>query len=159
MVTGVEIGLGIKALKTAFDIAKEAKDLTDTTAMRSKIIDMQSLIMEAQASAIDAREDHAAQVEKIRGLEAQVANFEAWDDEKARYEMNTPWTGATVYALKKSESRGEPPHWLCANCYQNRKKSILSVMGFAPGPPYGEYFWLCPSCGAKIRINHEIAPQ
>jgi hypothetical protein len=48
MVTGAEFGLGIEALKTAFDIAKEAKNLTDATAIKAKVIEMQGLIRESQ---------------------------------------------------------------------------------------------------------------
>ena len=155
MVTGVEIGLGIKALKTAFDIAKEAKDLTDTTAMRSKIIEMQSLIMDAQASAIDAREGHATQVERIRQLEEEVADLKAWGREKSRYEMKRPWAGATVYALKESESAGEPQHWLCANCYTQGKKSFLNTVGSVGT----DYMWKCPNCTVSFPLRYDLMPK
>ncbi|HTT99231.1 MAG TPA: hypothetical protein VMF58_14365 [Rhizomicrobium sp.] len=155
MITGVEIGLGIKALKTAFDIAKEAKDLTDTTTMRSKIIEMQSLILEAQGTAIEARDAHSEQVDRIRALEAEVADLKAWDNEKARYELKTPHIGATIYALKPDKRDGEPPHWLCPNCYQQRKKRILQ--GTSGG--HGAARWTCPDCKAYVVVSSGVAPQ
>jgi len=155
MITGVEIGLGIKALKTAFDIAKEAKDLTDTTAMRSKIIDMQSLIMEAQGSAIEARDAHSEQVKRIGSLEEEVADLKAWDGEKARYELKNMWKGAFVYALKADAQPPEPPHWLCVNCYQQRKKRLLQIAKWMAGTNH----WMCPDCKGVIGVKDGIAPQ
>lgn len=144
MVTGMEIGLGIKALKSAFDIAKEIKDLNDTTAIRGKIIEMQSLIMEAQSSAIGAREDHAAQLDRIRSLEEEVSRLKAWDGERNRYELKDIGGAMFVYMLKRSERGNEPPHWLCPNCFEDGKKSLFQRKSASLVTTD------CPRCGTSI---------
>jgi hypothetical protein len=155
MVTGFEIGLGIKALKSAMDVAKEIKGLNDTAAIHAKIIEMQNLIMEAQASAIDAREDHAAQVKRVRDLEEEMARMKAWEAEKQRYELKAPWLGATLYALKPAMYDGEPPHWLCVNCYNQGKKRVLQICQHTPA----KNIWACPDCDGRIIVSSGIAPQ
>src|SRR5690349_8810363 len=94
MITGAEVTFGFQALKAALGLAKEAKDLTDSTAIKAKVIEMQSLILEAQANAIEAREAHTAQVNRISELEAEVARFKAWETEKNRYELREIFPGS-----------------------------------------------------------------
>lgn len=152
MITGAEIGLGIKALKTAFDIAKEAKDLTDTTAMRSKIIEMQGLIMDAQAGAIAAREAHAEQIDRIRALEAEVRDFKTRQAEIERYELKDLGWGAFAYMLKPDARGSEPPHWACANCY---KKCEIAILQHTVVRNLGTK-WECPSCKNLIQPSKSI---
>jgi hypothetical protein len=147
MVTGAEIGLGFRALKTAFDIAKEAKELTDTTAIRSKIIEMQSLIMEAQTGAIEAREVHAAQVSQIRELEAEVARLKAWDAEKQDYELRPVTAGSFAYVPKVEVQAGEEVHRYCASCFDGGKKSILQAVTRQPGRAEVH---VCHQCGSEV---------
>lgn len=144
MITGAGLAIGIQALKTALNLAKEAKDLTDTTAIRAKIIEMQSLIMEAQASAIDAREAHAEQADRIRQLEQEMRDLEAKRSERARYELKQIAYGAFAYMLKVEARGTEPPHWACQPCMEDGKKSLLQKLQFAGG----EY--KCPRCNGKI---------
>ena len=152
MITGAEIGLGIQALKTALNLAKEAKDLTDTTAIRGKIIEMQSLIMEAQVSAIDAREAHSAQVETIRELKETIRGFENWDAEKARYELKPIGSGSVAYMLKPEMRGSQPPHWLCANCYEKGQKAFLQRV-----PSSGAFgiIFECAACSAKMKTGYD----
>ena len=154
MITGVEIGFGLKALKSAFDLAKEAKDLTDTTTMRTKIIEMQGLIMDAQSSAIDARTVHADQADRIRTLETEMARLKAWDAEKARYDLHAPEPGAMVYAVKPEIRGGEPPHWLCPNCYADGKKRFLQGVFGSLGTS-----WKCRDCKYEIVTNSGCRPK
>lgn len=150
-----ELTLGFNALKAALQIAKEAKDLTDSTAMRSKIIEMQGLIIEAQSGAIDAREAHSTQVQRIHELEEEVARFKAWDGEKERYRLENICEGSVAYGLKPERRDGEPPHWLCANCYHKGEKSFLYIVGNV-----GRHnFWGCGRCNTKIQVTWGLSPK
>jgi hypothetical protein len=124
-ITGAEIAFGFQALRQALSIAKDAKELTDSVTIRAKVSEMYALILEAQESAINAREAHTAQIDRIRDLEAEIARFKTWDGEKQRYELKTVCAGAFAFMLKK-ESRGtEPAHWLCPNCFERGQKSYF----------------------------------
>ena len=68
------------------------------------------------------------------GFLKAIAGFETWDAEKQRYELKPIGTqGVFAYSLKPEHENGEPPHWICPDCYQDRKKSILQTVIKTPG--------------------------
>ena len=109
---------GLSAIKTAFDIAKGLKDIDDATRRNAAVIELQEKILTAQAEQSDL-------INRIRDLEKKVESFEAWSAEKQRYRLAQLCRGVTAYALKQGKENGEPPHYLCGNCYQEHHKSIL----------------------------------
>ena len=115
----------VTSLKTAADIAKGFLDLKSISDVQSKVIDLQSVILSAQSSAIAAQSDQFAMLEEVRTLKEEIAKIKAWETQKQRYKLVSPSVAAMAYALQKSMSNGEPPHYLCANCYQKGKPSIL----------------------------------
>ena len=125
MVDMGSIAAALGGLKTAGEIAKSLLQLKSETERQAKVIELQSVILAAQSSAIAAQSDQYAMLEEMRRLREENNQVKAWEKQKDRYQMVTPFTGVTVYALKKSVSDGEPPHYICANCYQRGKRSIL----------------------------------
>src|SRR4051794_11490584 len=118
---------GIAAsLNTAMNIMKAMKDLHDLSVVQSKVIELQSVILEAQSSVFSANEERSKLVDRVRQLEKEVAGVEAWEAEKQRYEQADAGDGNIVYALKPAMRGTEQPHYACANCYQQRKISILA---------------------------------
>jgi hypothetical protein len=132
-------------LKIAGDIAKSFLELKSISDVQGKVIELQSAILSAQGSALSANADQAAMVEEIRTLKEEISRVKAWETKKQRYKLHTPWPGAVVYALKESMSQGEPPHWICTQCYENGRASILNYQTSSSGA--GGYF--CP-CGLKV---------
>src|ERR1700676_1598778 len=109
---------GLSALKTAFDIAKGLKDIDDTVRRNAAVIELQEKILAA-------REAQSALLDRVGELEKEVAKFETWDTEKKRYELKALRVDVFAYMLKPEARGTEPPHWLCANCYENGKKSFF----------------------------------
>ena len=140
----------ISGLKTAGDIANSILKLQSISDIRAKVIELQSAILSAQSSALEANANQSALVEKIRTLEEEIAQIKAWGREKQRYKLISPWNGAFVYSLKESMSKSEPPHWICTSCYENGEKSILQERG-NPKTAYREFF--C-KCGTIIYAHH-----
>lgn len=137
----------ISGLKTASDIAKSFLEIKKISDINGKVVELQSVILSAQSSAIEANSAQFAMIEEIRNLKEEMARIKAWDTEKQRYHLISPWPGTVVYSLKESMSSGEPPHWICTNCYNNESKSILtqqqegnSIVSF-----------LCPKCKSSFR--------
>jgi hypothetical protein len=114
-------GLILKGLKTI-------KDAAVSVEVKSQVTELYDVILAGQQSALEENIKQRALLEEIRDLKEQIANLEAWDAEKQRYKLAEPWAGAVVFALKKSSANGEPPHYLCTHCYQDRRASILSDM-------------------------------
>ena len=115
----------VSSLKAAKDIAETMIGLRDTAAFQGKAIEFQSKILDSMSSAIAAQEERAALLQKIDALEKEVARLETWEAEKQRYELKDAGGGALAYALKEEARGSEPPHWICPQCYQDGKKSIL----------------------------------
>jgi hypothetical protein len=142
-----EVFAGLGALKTAFDLAKGLKDINDATIRNAAVIELQEKILTAQ-------QQQSALVESVSALEKEVADLKAWDGEKQRYELkNVGGEGPAVfaYALKAGEENGEPPHLLCANCYQSRRKSILQATAELRSRLRAHR---CPSCKAEFEFSY-----
>lgn len=132
----------MSSLKAATDVAKALFDLKTTADVQSKVIEIQSALLSAQSSALAATNAQFELQEKVRTLEAQLKNFDDWNDQKERYSLANPWKGAAqVYALKKERAEGQQPHYLCANCFHARKRVILN-----PTNNNSFVYMVCPSC-------------
>lgn len=149
MVGVAEISAGLSSLKIALDITKGLIGISNAVERNSKILDLQRALSDAYVGTIEAHERHAAAVQRIAELEAQIAGVKTWESEKQRYQLHNVWGGATVYALKRDMASEEPAHWLCPQCYQGGKKSILQRSM--------DDYYMCPGCGAVIETGY--APE
>ncbi|MFZ5524970.1 MAG: hypothetical protein ACOY9D_12950 [Pseudomonadota bacterium] len=116
----------VTGLKTAADIAIGLGKLHTMAEVQSKAIELQQVILSAQSSALSAQSEQFSLVEKIRDLEKEVADIKAWETQKQRYKLVSPWSGTVVYAIQKQYSESEPPHWICTKCYEDGTKGFLS---------------------------------
>src|SRR3954470_12761414 len=113
MITG-----GLASLKAAKDIAEGLVNLRDTAKFQGAVVELQGKILAAHA-------DQFALLERVRELEAKMAQLEAWEAEKKRYKLTDYGSSTFAYELKAEAAEGEPMHRLCAACYQQGHKSIL----------------------------------
>ena len=136
-------------LKAAGEMAQGLVEIRDTVKFGDAIIKLQAQIMTAQQGALAAQEHEASMAEEIRSLKGRVDDLEAWDIEKQRYHLTKLPPGAFVYALEDEESGTEPLHYLCTNCFENQKKSILQ----SEGPDSGVEKFRCNTCGAEVQAG------
>src|SRR5260370_35297808 len=80
----------------------------------------------------------------------------AWGAEKEKYELKNVGRGSFAYVRKKDAQPSEPSHWLCAQCYQNSKKSILQYHHAAD---YRCHVSDSSPCGEKIRVDSSVSPS
>lgn len=140
------IGAAVASFNAAKNIAQAMIGLRDAAAFQRKMIEFQSAILDAQSAAFSANDERTALIEKIRNLERTVAEIEAWETEKQRYDLKEVTARAFAYVLKPQAQGSEPPHWICPSCYQKRQKSILQ------GQESATFGWShrCPSCKLQI---------
>lgn len=143
-----EIGLAVTSLNAALNIVKAMIGLRDAEAFRAKSIELQGVILEAMGQAIETREAYAAQLDRIRALEAEVAGFKAWGAEKENYELKKLWSGAVTYMLKPEARGAEPPHWLCPQCYAGSKKGFFQPKYDRITAGFRQY--ACSRCKAEM---------
>jgi hypothetical protein len=142
-----EIFIAITSLRSALDIAKAMVSLRDAETVRAKSIELQGIILKALNESIEAREAYAAQIDRVRALETEVADLKKWDAEKERYELKTVGIGAVAYMLKPEARGSEAPHWLCPTCFAQDKKSFFQG---TPATEASHRFYLCRSCKGTI---------
>lgn len=138
-----EILTGIALFKNMLDMTKALKDLNDAAVRNAAVIELQDKIMAA-------REQQTTLAERVRELEAEVAGFKTWEAEKQRYELAPIREGALAYRVKEEARGAEPPHWLCAQCFGDRKKSLLQEEHRFPGRCT---VMACHQCGSDIYIH------
>ncbi len=139
----------IGGLKTAHETIKAMIETRDTAVFQSKAIELQTQILAAQSSALAAQSDQFALLETIRKLEEKVAALEAWNTEKERYTLHQVKDRRFTYILKEDVDSPEPTHQICANCYQNKHKSVLQ---YETRSPKRASLLVCHYCGSEIYL-------
>ena len=151
----VETAAAISSLKSASEIAKAMLGLRDAGLIQTKTIELQREILSAYSSALNAKEAQSALFERIRDLEAKIVEMETWEREKERYKLTDYGGGTFAYALKEEDEAGEPPHRICAVCFQKKHKSILQFKFMSS---IGRDHYECPEC-SRIFAFGEAKPS
>lgn len=141
------IAATISGLKTIGDLVNTILDAKTSNAINTAVSEVQSHLLSVQREALAANSEQFSMIEEIRNLKEKIAEMEAWGAEKQRYHLTSPWQGTVVYSLKESLSNGEPPHWICTNCYNDGMKSILTQQQDGNGV----VSFLCPKCKTSFR--------
>jgi hypothetical protein len=151
----------LDALKSIKSISEAMVSLRSGPAFDQKKLELERSILDARSGILAIQEQRLAILGEIDDLKKQVASMETWATEKARYELKNVDAGATVRALKPSMQGDDPPHWLCPNCYEGGKKSILQNSGPATerGAEHFNNIWRCKPCGCAVRTNHSVNPE
>ncbi len=122
-----EVAQNIKSL-----VSKPDLDVAATKQLVSQLLDR---LIQLQAQQVAMQRAVADVAEEQRRLE----RFQA---EAVRYTLKRTDLGAMVYELKDTDTRGEPPHCICAACYEQQVKSILQ--------PVERNTLGCQRCGGRF---------
>jgi hypothetical protein len=134
-------------LNAAGDVIEKLIKTRDLVKFGDTFRKLLSEIIAAQRGVLEAAEREAALQARISELQKELTRFETWDAEAARYEMKT-LSGDTFVMMLKPEARGaESPHWLCMNCFNDRKKSPFQ---YTPDIAAGRRAYQCHGCGSRI---------
>ena len=137
---------GLGSFKTMIDMAKGLKDINDAAVRNTAVIELTEKIIGAQAT-------QTALIARVGELEKDLMRFETWETEKQRYELHERKPGRFTRKLKAGMENGEPPHEICAQCYEVRVKSILQ----SRVTQTGRYHMLtCNHCKAELNLSLAI---
>ena len=143
------------AFSQAHQIVKALLELKIESDSIAKVYQLQSLLAETQTAQLTLLEQNSALVQRKDELEKEIARFETWEAEAQRYKLHQIESGIVTYALKESVAGGEPPHWLCPDCYRKRQKSILNRIGKTNTM---DHHYKC-LCGYELVIFNKHAPD
>lgn len=143
-------------LKTAVDIGKTIKEINDLTVIRSKVIEMQDIILGAQSSAMAAQTQLFELLQENSELKTKVAAVDDWKATAARYQLKDYGGGTFAYELKAEAANGEPPHKLCPVCFEKGKRSVLQFWGRTA---MSQDFYKCVPCSSDYFLGHRVEDQ
>ena len=145
-----EIASGLTSIKAARDILQGLDAAKTQLALDEATRKLREHITNAQEGLLSAQEAEFASTKRIAELEEQIVQFENWTAQKKRYELQDTGQGTLAYRLKEGMEEGEPPHWICPNCYENGKRSILKSEHISAGRT--EHL-VCHPCGLDIMVQ------
>jgi hypothetical protein len=140
----------LTAYNHASNIIKSLFELKIDNAVIEKLNILAREIQSLYGSNLELQQKFASSIAEVDNLKKQIASLEEWDNQKRRYKLYSPWDSAVVYAITEANSNGEPPHWLCTKCFEDRKRSFLNARRNKDSG-YEEFF--C-HCGAVVTSHH-----
>lgn len=117
----------LTAYNHASNIIKSLFELKIDDSLREKLSVLNNEIVTMYESNSSFREQvQSLQAEKDN-LTKEIAKFDTWEEQKKRYKLYSILGSVFVYAITEASSNGEPPHWLCTKCFEERKRSFLNI--------------------------------
>jgi hypothetical protein len=145
----MEISSLLTSAKIAYDLAKGITALKSEVDRNQAVSKILEVLIAVQTDALSMQGKQSSLTSRITELENQLEQLKNWESELQRYQLKHFAFGGYAYSLKPGMENAEPPHYLCASCMNQRKKSILQ--------PSSEAFLRCSLCPEEIQISH-ISP-
>jgi hypothetical protein len=146
-IMATEFATALGLLKTITSTTKGLLNAREEAKVNDVAIYLQGIVLDLQSEMMMIQSDYQNVLRSRDELEKKLVEQEAWDKERARYHLEQGkglWANF-VYALNVKNPAVEPAHWLCAHCYEDKKKSILQARP--------ENKWHCPRCNATILMT------
>lgn len=150
-----ELSTIVTGIKGTIDIAKGLKSAYDAHTITQAQTEILEKLFSLQIDALSLQEKHSALVNEKEELAKKLMEFEQWEKTESQYQLEEVHFGVFVYSPKESERSTEPKHWLCTNCWEERKKSILQCdYKHSEGAGY-----TCPRCKTQIQMRFPHPPS
>ena len=154
--------MDISSVATAVGLVKTLKELVSSqgdvvpTEVRAQILALSDQASEIQLALLTAQQRESDLKERCRELEGELDRMKDWETTKARYSLVMLDNRAFVYTMKPEPLEGgnEPQHWLCANFFEDRRRSHLQ----AGKVDLRNRAWICPRCNATVSVRTSLHP-
>lgn len=121
----MDLALAISTISSIADLTKRVMAGKVDAEVKGMAADLNNSILSLQATLFSLQTKNQELLERNRLLEGELINAANWESEAGRYYLHELCTGVFVYSLKEDERDGEPAHYICPNCYQSGRKSLL----------------------------------
>ncbi|RQU16260.1 hypothetical protein DF153_21225 [Burkholderia cenocepacia] len=149
----------IAALKSTVDLAKVAVAARDELklaemqqSINDRVIDVQNAALALQEKQSAARDEIDELKEQLRTANAKLAELERKRTDRDQYVLRELTTGVFVLASTVSDASGNPAHFICQPCMDNKSiKAVLQQTG-----TMGTIKLKCPICTTEYRTGQHI---
>lgn len=138
----------ITGIKTTIDNVQKLKSSYDAATIMEAQSDILEQLFAIRMDALTLQEHHLAIIHEKEELIKKLMQFEQWEKTKTKYELKEIRTGRFAYAPKESQQSEEPCHWLCTQCWEDGKKSILQETQ----SDYNTIDYVCPRCKLRLYV-------
>lgn len=147
-----EIVTALSGLKTMSDLTKLVLSAKVDSAVTEKATESQTAIISLQCAMLELQSQYQLLSVENEELKKQLIESERWETERQNYTLAEICVGVFVYSSNGNDTA--PSHWLCANCFQNKQKSLLQLDEKSiDGTSY-----LCPRCKTIIHDPSNCYP-
>ena len=156
--TSLEALGGISSLVST--LSKKLDRSAASQSLSAELGQLNGLVLTATQHAVSSQAKEVALAREVTALKDELKNLKAFRLAKDNYELEQVDYGAFVYAYSPVDEHQHSPHWLCCNCFDNDRKSILQNSGpdMRPGR-IGYNIWKCSSCNSEVRMQGNFFPQ
>lgn len=155
-----ELTMGLQSLNAMTELLKVLNATSTQTQINTVKLGLQEGLLDAQRALFAAQTAQAADAAHIRELEERIVKLNDWEFEKQRYELKAIDSRAFAYMFRSGMNTGEPSHWLCTNCFENGKRSVLQSRGASQrdGPNGIQTIWGCNACKGEVSVFFRRTP-
>jgi hypothetical protein len=150
-ITMEPITSAISSIRIAYDIAKGIRSLNLEVERNDAISKILEILLSVQADALIMQEKYQTLLNEKNELTQQLMNFETWKKTKTEYGLYFVRIGTTVIIPKEGINSPYKTFWLCANCFENKKKSYLQAVMREPI----KTILKCSACPTIITLEAE----
>lgn len=143
-----EIATALASIKSLAEIAKITSDVKASAQVIQKTAELNITILALQEKMSTVLTEKDALLQEKKDLEQKITQFDHWETEAARYELKEIALDVFMYTVKPSAAIGEPSHWLCPNCYEDKRKSIIQR-----DSTISKAFYACPNCKHQFHFT------
>jgi hypothetical protein len=136
----------LSSAQKASSLIKNTLDIVKETAARENIIELQNIILSLQEKNASLLEKISDQSKVIQKLEAELMEQKNWEKIAEQYSLKNLAPHVFVYAPNSDREDGKPGPYLCANCFHDKRQSILQ----SPGRDSSGIRFHCDKCGSDI---------
>jgi hypothetical protein len=109
-------------LSSAFGIAKTMVGMRDEAILNGKVIELQSLIIDAQGKVYLGQQEQAETVKKAETLQAEIKRLKDWSEQKVPWRLEQIALGVWAYIAEDDEGPFVKAQKLCELFRQPRPK-------------------------------------
>lgn len=102
-----------------------AKEIKENFEYNQAVLEIQTQLMAVTSELLALQQNHAATIAENDELRQKVKEMVEWADKVANYRLKDFGSGTFAYVQKNVEDSEDDQHYLCPNCYLERKPSIL----------------------------------
>ncbi|MFW9266497.1 hypothetical protein ACLK1G_04790 [Pseudomonas sp. NR3] len=135
----------VSSANAAKEITQSFLILREEEAIRSRVYELTSSLMELQQQMMNAQVQQMELIRRVAELESDLSQARSQADERAKYVLYKFPQGVYAYTLREDLRDEAPEHYLCSNCFE--KGDRVTLQSTSQGWESG---YTCPRCAMFI---------